>query len=137
MASTKEMTLKIMACRQVYSGTNPRGDRYTIYEVDAQNMRGETINEKLRSFTALPIGEAVEVEVSVFNSEAHGKSFTLHPKNRRPDQGGSSELGGEVEALRRRVEKLEATVQRLLDSGATQGGDASSVKSDRDAAASW
>ena len=111
----KDMRLKIMACRQVYSGKNQRGDEYTIYEVDAANMQGQTVNQKLRSFTALPIGQEIDVTVTVFNSEQHGKSYTLHPKGR--SGGGSqqqvNELREEVDELRNRVATLSSDMDAL------------------------
>lgn len=134
MPNSKEMTLRILACRQVYSGTNSRGDQYTIYEVDAQNQRGEPINEKLRSFTSLPIGQEVEVEVTVFNSERHGRSFTLHPKNKRSSQEQVNDAAAQIKALTERVERLERTVAELRAARAYQAPDVSSGESGR---ASW
>lgn len=102
------MTLKILACRQVYSGRNPRGDEYTIYEVDAANAQGAQINQTLRSFQPLPIGQQVEVTVTPFESEKHGKSYTLHLKGRKG--GGSTERVNELVEL---VEELTARVGTL------------------------
>lgn len=135
------MTLRILACRQVYSGTNARGDQYTIYEVDAQNQRGEPINEKLRSFTSLPIGQDVEVEVTVFNSERHGKSYTLHPKNKRSSQEQVNQAteklqrqDEEIAQLKQRVQRLEQVVQQLT---AQQRPDGSSGDKPVERSASW
>lgn len=104
------MSLKILACRQVYSGKNQRGDQYTIYEIDAANAQGQHINEKLRSFEALPIGQTIDVTVKVFNSERHGKSYTLHQKGRTG--GGNTE----------RVNELAEMVQELTERVATLTG---------------
>lgn len=116
---TKDMRLKIIDCRQVYSSRNQRGDPYTIFEIDAARAEdGQRINQKLRSFSALPIGEVVEVTVTPFVSERHGKSFTLHLKDRERSGGGGStartnELSQEVADLRNRVASLSQRVLAL------------------------
>lgn len=108
-------TLKIMACRQVYSGRNGRGDQYTIYEIDAQNEQGITINQKLRSFVPLPIGQTVEVEVTLFNSEQHGKSYTLHPKGATRSNSGQqlNEIREELDQYKGMIASLSERVGRL------------------------
>lgn len=117
----RDMRLKILACRHVYHGRNQRNDEYDVYEVDAANAQGQKINEKLRAFTALPIGHEVDVTVTVFNSEKWGKSYTLHPKGR--SGGGSTQrvnelaelceqLKGMIANLTTRVDALEAMVSR-------------------------
>lgn len=115
MANSKDMTLKILACRQVYSGRNPRGDDFTIYEVDAANAQGAHINQKLRSFQPLPIGQQVEVTVTPFNSETHGKSYTLHMKGRSGSGGTArlNEMAEELEELRNRVGTLTGRVDAI------------------------
>lgn len=112
--NSKDMRIKVTGCRHVYTGRNQRGDQYSIYEIDAERAAdGMKINEKLRSFSALPIGQVIEVTVTPFISQRHGKSFTLEPKGRT---GGSSstqrlnDLAAEVEDLRNRVATL---TQRL------------------------
>lgn len=115
-AKGRDMVLKIVACRQVYSGHNQRGDSYTIYEVDAAKRDGTLVNEKLRSFTALPIGQEVEVTVTPFESEQWGRSYTLHPKGQARSQGAAAsvnELREEVEALREMVQKQADRINGL------------------------
>lgn len=108
---SKDMRLKIVGCRQVYSGRNQRGDSYTIFEIDAERAAdGVRINQKLRSFTALPIGQVVEVTVTPFKSTKHGKSFTLAPKNNKGAGSGSTqrvnELAEQVEECMNRIANL-------------------------------
>jgi hypothetical protein len=113
---SKDMRIKVTGCRHVYTGRNQRGDTYSIYEIDAERAAdGVKINQKLRAFTALPIGQVIEVTVTPFISDRHGKSFTLEPKGR---SGGSStqrlnELTAEVEDLRNRVATLNQRVGAL------------------------
>lgn len=107
-AASQDRTLKIVSCRQVYSGKNQLGHEYTIYEVEAAGQDGRLINEKLRAFRALPIGQVVEVTIEPFHSEQHGKSFTLHPKQ-STSPGGAAQLNEAKELLG----KLEARVSAL------------------------
>src|ERR1700683_1321956 len=74
---SRDMRLKILSCRQAYQGRNKRGDEFTIYEIEASKPDGTPINEKLRAFSTLPIGQEVDVTVTPYNSEQYGKSFTL------------------------------------------------------------
>lgn len=121
--------MKVVGCRQVYNGRNKAGEDYAIYEIDAQRPQdGQLIDEKLRSFTALPIGQVAEFTVTPFDSEKHGRSYTLHPK------GGSrkasaieavnelrtevTELYERVRVLTERVNELEAPRNRAVEAAA-------------------
>lgn len=115
----RDMRLKITSCRQVYTGRNAKGDAYTIFEIGA-SRNGQPINEKLRSFTPFPIDAEVDVTVTPFESERHGRSFTLHPKGQdsKPStqqqlnelREFTSELQQRVAALMGRMADLEARV---------------------------
>lgn len=127
---SKDMRLKITGCRHVYTGRNQKGDTYSIYEIDAERAAdGVKINQKLRAFDALPIGQIVEVTVTPFISDRHGKSFTLELKNR--ERGGSAKRLNEMEerlqemerrssAQERRIAELETRLGELLRSDASQ-----------------
>jgi hypothetical protein len=115
----KDMKLKIAACRQVYSGVNRRGDSYTIYEVEAHRAQdGVKINQKLRSFTALAIGQEIEVTVVPFNSEQHGRSFTLYPKNSKGGVSTTDQLNELKEQLDEAFSRIAKLSQRV---GALEG----------------
>lgn len=101
-AAGKDMRLKITSCRHIFTGHNRRGDEFSIYEVGA-TKDGRPINEKLRSFTSLPIGQEMDVTVKVFNSEQWGKSFTVHPKG-----GQGASRAAAVNDLHDRVAELES-----------------------------
>jgi hypothetical protein len=111
MAAGKKTKVKVIDCSPVYHGTNVKGGEYTIHEVKATNMEGELINQKLRSFSALPIGQVVEVTVVPFKSEEHGKSFTLYPVG---SGGGttqaSNDLRVEINQLREMISTLGGRV---------------------------
>lgn len=99
----------------MYSGRNQLGHEYTIYEVEAAREDGRLIDEKLRSFRALPIGQVIEVSIEPFHSEAHGKSFTLHP-TQSTSPGGTEQINEALKLLREMREmfpKLEERVEAL------------------------
>jgi hypothetical protein len=108
MSKSRDMRLRIVACQQIYTGLNPKGHRYTIFDIEAAKADGSLINEKLRAFEALPVGEVIEVTVTPFESEIHGRSFTLHRKQ-------SNNATARVNELKAMVDELAEQVQRLAD----------------------
>lgn len=124
----RDMKLRITACRQVYSGVNRRGDSYTIHEVEAVRPQdGARINQKLRSFTALPIGTEVEVTVVPFNSEQHGRSFTLYPKNSKGGVSTQEQLNELREGLEEAYSRISKLVERVA---ALEGAHATEVRTE-------
>jgi hypothetical protein len=107
------MKLRIVACQQIYSGLNPKGHRYTIFDIEAAKADGTLINEKLRAFEALPIGETIDVTVTPFESETHGRSFTLHRKGSNNATAHINELKAEVEALAERLGLVEKQLAEM------------------------
>jgi len=51
--------------------------RTTLYEVNAVDQHGQPVEEALRAFTELPIGKAMEFEVSRYDHPRHGISWTV------------------------------------------------------------
>jgi len=72
----------------------------TLYEVEAVDENGEVVEDALRSFAELPLGEAVEYDVSRYEHPRHGVSWTVQ----KPRENTS-----------RRVSDLEKRVQDLED----------------------
>lgn len=99
----------------MYAGRNQKGDEYQIYEVEAAKPDGSLVNEKLRAFTALPSGQEVDVTVVPFDSEKHGRSYTLHLKGARSagSTGQLNELREEVSAQREMIAKLVERLNRV------------------------
>jgi hypothetical protein len=113
--SGRKMTLTITDCRHVYSGVNKKGDTYEIYEIDA-TKDGAKINEKLRAFASLAIGQPIAVNVVPFESEQYGKSFTLYEvgaSKATSTAEGLNELRREVTELATRQRDLLARVDGL------------------------
>lgn len=121
MSKSKDMKLKIVACQQVYSGLNPKGHRYTIFDIEAAKPDGSLIKEKLRAFEALPIGETIDVTVTPFESEEYGRSFTLHRKGSNNATAHVNELRAEVDALTKRLDRVEKQLAELTKAPAGQG----------------
>lgn len=102
--------LRITACTSTYTGTNTRGDEYTIYEVTAVKGSGEIVTEKLRSFENLPL-EVLDLTVTKYVSEKHGVSYTL-ARTSKPNSGQK------IEDLTERVDDLLARVVALEEARA-------------------
>jgi len=131
-ANGKETKLKITRCTAMYHGKNTKGDEYSIYDIDAEHVEGpkagQKVNEKLRSFTSMPVGAVIEVTVVPYESERHGKSYTLYPKEsvRRGNTEAINELreevgrlGETIRILHGRVTSLEALADANVRSSAT------------------
>lgn len=102
--------LIVTSCAEVYVGYNSHGDKYVIHEVEATRENGEPINEVLRSFENLPVGEVLDVNVTPYESTKHGKSFTITRRNKPSSSQQIKELKSVIETLTERVERLEAKV---------------------------
>jgi hypothetical protein len=111
MPATQDRELRIVACQQIYTGLNAGGHRYTIFDVEAARPdTGELIKEKLRSFEALPVGEVLLLTVTPFESERHGRSFTLHRKV-------STNTTGQVNDVKAQLLVLEQRIAALVEHG--------------------
>lgn len=55
------------------------GGEATIYEVFAKTEGGEYVEEALRAFDELDVGQLIEYEVEPYNHPQHGMSYTLQP----------------------------------------------------------
>lgn len=105
--------LTVTSCAEYRRGHGKSGE-WVIYDVKAVDEKGVTVDAKLRTFKALPIGQEQTYEVEKHVHDTYGESFTLYPPRRK-----SSERLDDVEA---RLGELEETVRRLtarLESGAT------------------
>lgn len=102
--------LLVTSCTEVYTGYNGRGDKYVIHEVEAQKEGGEPINQKLRSFENLPTGELLDVMVTPYESDKHGRSYTITRRNKPSSAKKIKELESRLTELTERIERLEARV---------------------------
>lgn len=93
-------------------GTTKKGA--PIYKVFAVKEDGSPVEDELRAFQELPVGEIIEYALKLYDHPEYGKSFTLYPPQ--------DKLGTRVTKLETRVEELEERVAALA-SGASSGSD--------------
>jgi len=95
----QQTRLRITACASVYHGEHPNGHKYTIYEIEAAKPDGTPVEQRLRSFEELPVGEEIDLSVVKYQDESAGISYTL---SRRGGSGNAA-----------KIKKLEQVVQDL------------------------
>jgi hypothetical protein len=86
--------------RMLSSGTSPKGQKWTIWQLIATKPDGTPIEENLRTFAELPKNEVLDVECELFQSEQYGNSYTVSSK-------GSSSRTQRVADLEKRVDRIE------------------------------
>jgi hypothetical protein len=86
--------------KAISSGTSPKGQKWTIWQIVATKADGTPITENLRTFAELPKNEVLDVECELFRSEQYGDSYTVTPK-------GSSSRTKRVGDLEKRVDRIE------------------------------
>ena len=111
--TSREMQVKIVGCRLFHVGTTGAGTRFELWDVDAENMQGELIRHKLRAFEELPQGVQT-VTVTAFDSERHGKSYTLHAKGGRTGPEDDPALVKRVQTLEQELAALKELVGPAL-----------------------
>jgi hypothetical protein len=99
--------LNITECKEVYRGNNSKGE-FVIYELQACNEQGVLVNQKLSSFSMLPLGLG-DYEVAPYIKDGQLKNYTV----RKP--GGASGSKAAVDALASRVQYLEDHVKWLTE----------------------
>lgn len=83
-----------------------------IYKVRAVREDGSPVEEELRSFQELPIGDLLEYELQRYDHPQYGISWTLIPPK--------DKLNTRVRKLEERVQALEEQLASLM-SGTTGG----------------
>ena len=93
------------------------GKPSVLYKVEAVTEAGERVTKKLRTFHAdLPIGELIEFEVSPYEHEEYGLTYTLKmPSKGRASKKDIADLQTQVTNLANRVGALESEVGELRD----------------------
>lgn len=118
--------LNITACQEVYRGNNSKGE-FVIYELQATTEQGALVNQKLSSFSLLPLG-VDEYEVAPYMKDGQLKNYTV----RKPGGGGGSKaavdaLASRVSTLEERLAGLEGIVTQLVDRMSMNGAPATSA----------
>lgn len=84
------------------------GGEATIYEVFAKTEGGEYVEEALRAFDELDVGQLIEYEIEPYNHPQHGMSYTLQPPKKE---------------FHRRVRELEEQMAAVMRWAEHQGFD--------------
>jgi hypothetical protein len=117
MADQKTFKRKLTVTAQTELATfkNKKDEDTTIFEIKAVTETGEVVKEKLRTFQVeLPQGELVEYDVSIYDDEKYGRSYTIKmPSQGRASKKDVSELRKELTTLADRVGQLEEQVHAL------------------------
>lgn len=82
------------------------GGETTLFEVFATDENGGFIEESLRAFTELEIGQVLEYEIQPYNHPRYGMSYTLIPPKRE---------------TARRMRDLEEAMEQVLQWAEAQG----------------
>lgn len=110
MPEWSRRTINVISCAVFRSGTSDSGKAWTIYELTATDMNGQPIDKTLKSFEQIE-GDNVEVELQK-NDRGYDEYIVRKPGSGGGGKGGSG-LGASIDALRTRVEELEAKVATL------------------------
>jgi hypothetical protein len=87
------------------------GGEATIYEVFAKTEGGEYVEEALRAFDELDVGQLMEYTIEPYNHPMHGMSYTLQPPKKEFARR-LREIEEEHEALMRWAEHQGFQLQR-------------------------
>lgn len=105
----KKMTVTM--CTAGYQGTNVNGEDYTLYEIAAIDESGAPIEQDLKSFEALPLGELHEYKLSFY--EKNGKSNWTVSKIGGGKRNGGGGGSASTTALKNSITELAARVTAL------------------------
>lgn len=86
-----------------------------IFKVTAVNMDGSPVEQELRAFQELPVGEDIEYALKKYVHQQYGDTWTMYPP---PEK-----LGTRVTKLEQRVEELEVRLAGLEPGIGGQGAD--------------
>jgi len=76
-----------------------------IYKVFAVKEDGSPVEDELRAFQELPVGEVIEYALKRYDHPQYGVSFTLYPPKEK--------LGTRVTKLEQKIEELESRLAAL------------------------
>jgi hypothetical protein len=78
-AGHRERKLVVTGQKPITNMKLHNGGTATIFEVFAKTEGGEYVEEPLRSFTELDIGQVIQYRIEPYNHAVHGISYTLYP----------------------------------------------------------
>lgn len=108
-------TLVPVSCEPLSKFKNKNNVDTTIYKVEATDEHGGAIDEELRSFQSLEIGQPQSFRVERYEHEEYGVSYTLYPVEAPQQQSPGARLGPKVDALRDQVDVLSQRLDAMAD----------------------
>lgn len=107
----KGAQIRVTECKKVYTGMGANGE-FSIYEITALNSRGVLIQDKLSSFTPLPLGDGTYDMQPYYKGDVF-KNWTVQA----PKGTGTAAVEQRVKFLEEQVEflvnKISSIEQRL------------------------
>ncbi len=97
----KGAQIRVTECKKVYTGNGANGE-FSIYEITAVNKQGVLIQDKLSSFSPLPLGDGV-YDMKPYYKNGEFKNWTV-----------SAPKGTSTAALEQRIGFLEEQVEFLV-----------------------
>lgn len=113
---TPSRTIKVERLEGPLKSGNRHGKPWMLFAVHATELDGTPINDELRTFDGnLGVGTdgVVEVDAEAFVKDGTIQHYTLKSKSKRR-HGGAGSDSGELESLRKRVEKLERQIGAII-----------------------
>lgn len=103
----KGAQIRVTECKKVYTGNGANGE-FSIYEITALNSRGVLIQDKLSSFTPLPLGDGT-YDMAPFYKGGVFKNWTV----KAPKGTGTAALEQRVKFLEEQVEFLNNKISSI------------------------
>lgn len=100
-----------------------------LYEVKAIDSDEKEVDQPLRAFLELSLGEAVEYEVVPYDHPEHGRSYTLVPPKR---ESRSRLLEKRVVAIEERLDSMDKKLAGLVNDLAGQVAERVKQEQERD-----
>jgi hypothetical protein len=108
MAKKGKRKLKVTGMKPITNIKLRNGGTTTLYEVFAVTEDGGYVEEALRSFQELDVGQVLEYDIEPYNHPIHGMSYTLTPPKKE---------------TARRMRELEEQMEAVMGWAKAQGFD--------------
>jgi len=106
MAKRSKRILRVTGMKPITNIKLANGGTTTLYEVFATTEDGGYVEEALRAFTELDVGQLLEYEIEPYNHKRWGMSYTLYPPKKE---------------TARRLRELEEKMKALIGWAENQG----------------
>lgn len=108
--------------REEKASGEKNGNKWTLWKVEVLDEQGQPIDAEFKCFGDPELNVLTEFEVERQEHEKYGVSYMLKGGRDSGGGGGKGGLGASVDALRDRVETLEAAVAALQGGAPSPAG---------------